>query len=439
MADRTEGSTARSTHRDQQRINQPYVNRFEPDRLWSSRAAAFRSELRPYVGYMAQSGFPGVMMLMLIVATIGYAALVRDLPAHFPITLFGVALVIGFTCWSPLRTWLQPADTVFLLPRELDMHRYLKRSFRYTGIPTLIGIWFTLLAYWPMYERGEGTANAAVLLVALTALKAGNIAGAWQERRTAETGAGRTLRFIRWVLTGATLTALFRLEPWKAILFGVLAAVLMAAMYRLPRKHALPWDTLIREEVRTRRRYYRFLALFIDVPSQAPRIARRSYAAWISRIINFAQRETYIYLYTMTLVRTELGGMLMRVTLLGMLVLYWLGDAVWLSGWGATIVFVLVAGIIGLQLGSLRHSHKYAVWGHLYPLPAQRRIDSLASVDRVAYIICTLLMWLPGGIALAVHGNLQQALAAPAAALLYGVLRRPSVVRRKALKDDEED
>jgi hypothetical protein len=54
-------------------------------------------------------------------------------------------------------------------------------------------------------------------------------------------------------------------------------------------------------------------------------------------------------------------------------------------------------------------------------------------------MICSLLMWLPGGIALAVHGNLQQALAAPAAALLYGVLRRPSVVRRKALKDDEED
>ncbi|PWW07383.1 ABC-2 type transport system permease protein [Paenibacillus cellulosilyticus] len=439
MADRTQRSTVGSSQREQQRMNQPYVNRFEPDQLWSSRAAAFRGELKPYVGYMAQSGFPGVMMLMLILATVGYAALVRDLPAHFPVTLFGVALVIGFTCWSPLRTWLQPADTVFLLPRELEMHQYLRRSFRYTGIPTLIGVWFSLLAYWPMYEHGEGTANAAVLLLALAALKAGNIAGAWQERRTAEPGARRFLRFLRWVLTGVTLAALFRLEPWKAILFGLLAAALMAVIYRLPRKHALPWETLIREEIRTRRRYYRFLALFIDVPTQAPRIARRSYAAWIGRAIKFAQRETYVYLYTMTLLRTELGGMLIRLTLLGMLVLYWLGDAAWLDGWGSTIVFVLVAGIIGLQLGSLRHSHKYAVWGHLYPLPAQRRIDSLATVDRMAYIVCTLLMWLPGGIALAVHGNPLQALAAPAAALLYGMLRRPSVVRRKALKDDEED
>lgn len=439
MADRTERTTTGSSHREQQRVSQPYVNRFEPDRLWSKRALAFRSELKPYVGYMAQSGFPGVMILMLIVATIGYAALVRDLPSNFPITAFGVVLVIGFTCWSPLRTWLQPADTVFLLPRELEMRQYIRRSFRYTGIPTLLGVWFTLLAYWPLYELGEGTANAAVLLIALAALKAGNIAGAWQERRTAEAGARRVLRLTRWVLTGVTLAALFRLEPWKSILFGLLVALLMAVVYRLTRKHALPWDTLIREEVRTRRRYYRFLALFIDVPSQSQRIARRSYVAWIGRTIKFAQRETYVYLYTMTLLRTELGGMLLRLTLLGMLVLYWLGDAVWLSGWGSTIVFVLVAGIIGLQLGSLRHSHKYAVWGHLYPLPAQRRIDSLASVDRMAYMICTLLMWLPGGIALAVHSNLLQALAAPAAALLYGGLRRPSVVRRKALKDDEED
>ncbi|GMK41120.1 ABC transporter permease [Paenibacillus sp. CCS19] len=439
MADRTERTTTGSSHREQQRVTQPYVNRFEPDQLWSTRAAAFRNELKPYVGYMAQSGFPGVVLLLLIVATIGYAALVRDLPEHFPITTFGVVLVIGFTCWSPLRTWLKPADTVFLLPRELEMHQYLRRSFRYTGIPTLIGVWFTLLAYWPLYKLGDGTANALILAIALAALKAGNIAGAWQERRTAEAGMRRSLRLIRWVLTGVTLAALFRLAPWKAVLFGLLVAALMAVVYRLPRKHALPWDTLIREEGRTRRRYYRFLALFIDVPTQAPRIARRGYAAWIGKTIRFAQRDTYVYLYTMTLLRTELGGMLIRLTLLGMLVLYWLGDAVWLSGWGATIVFVLAAGIIGLQLGSLRQSHKYAVWGHLYPLPAQRRIDSLASVDRMAYIICTLLMWLPGGIALVIHDSVLQAVAAPAAALLHGVLRRPSAVRRKALKDDEED
>jgi len=439
MADRTERTTTDSSHRDLERAKQPYVNRFEPDRLWSTRAAAFRNELKPYVGYMAQSGFPGVLLLMLIVATIGYAALVRNVPEHFPITAFGVVLVLGFTSWSPLRTWLQPADTVFLLPRELEMHQYLRRSFRYTGIATLIGVWFTLLAYWPMYRLGEGTADAFVLLLALTAVKAGNIAGAWQERRAAEAGMRRSLRLIRWVLTAVTLAALFRLEPWKAVLFGLLVAALMAAVYRLPRKHALPWVTLIREEGRTRRRYYRFLALFIDVPTQAPRIARRGYAAWIGSTIRFAQRETYVYLYTMTLVRTELGGMLIRLTLLGMLVLYWFGDAVWLDGWGASIVFVLMAGIIGLQLGSLRQSHKYAVWGHLYPLPAQRKIASLASVDRMAYIICTLFMWLPGGIALAVHGSVLQAVAAPAAALLYAVLRRPSAVRRKALKDDEED
>ncbi|GFN30983.1 ABC transporter permease [Paenibacillus xylaniclasticus] len=417
----------------------PMTGRFDPNQLWSYRAAAFRKEMIPYSSYVARSGFPGVIMLGLIVAAIGYSMLVRDVPAHFPFTLFGLVLTIGFVCWSPLRSWLQPADTVFLLPQEAAMTSYIRRSIRYNTLAGLIGVWASLLIYWPMYSQGEGQAGALLLFIALTVLKVANTAGAWQERRASEAGARRLLRFARWVLSGLTLAALYQLEPWKAFILGMLAAVLYALACRLPRKHPFPWDTLIREETRTRRRYYRFMALFIDVPTQAPRIARRRYLSWIGGRIPYAQRGTYHYLYAMTMFRTELGGMLVRLTLLGMLVLYWLGEAVWLDGWGACAVYALFAAIIGLQLGALRHSHKYAVWAHIYPLPNDRRTTSLIVVDRTAFLIIAILLWLPCGIVLAVQEELIPALLAPAVILLYAAVVRPGGVRRKVVKETEED
>ncbi|WP_127532634.1 ABC transporter permease [Paenibacillus kobensis] len=436
MGDKIVRAAHSPAHREE---TQAPPSRFDPLQLWSERASGFRKETMPYYSYVARSGFPGVIMLALIVAAIGYSMLVRDVPAHFPFTLFGVVLTIGFVCWSPLRSWLHPADTVFLLPQEAAMSGYIRRSMRYNGTAGVIGVLASLLVYWPMYAQSEGQAGAWLLLIALTAVKAGNMAGAWQERKAAEAGARRMLRIARWLLTGLVLAALYQLAPWKAAVLGLLATGLLALAYRLPRKHRLPWDMLIREEVRTRRRYYRFLALFIDVPTQSPRIARRSYLSWLGGRIRYAQRGTYVYLYAMTMFRTELGGMLVRLTLLGMLVLYWLGESVWLDGWGASLIYVLFAGIVGLQLGALRHSHKYAVWGHIYPLPEGQRVASLLTVDRNAFLAAALLMWLPCGIVLAVQSEYAQSLAAPAAALLYAAAVRPGGVRRRMAKEAEED
>ncbi|MWC28953.1 hypothetical protein GON22_12700 [Paenibacillus sp. MMS18-CY102] len=412
---------------------------FEPDKLWSIRAGAFRKEIKPYLGYMAMSGFPGFMMLGIIVAAIGYAQLLRHLPEAFPITAVGVVLLMVTVCWNPLRTWLLPADSVFLLPREAAMRSYIQRSFRYNGVPGMLGAGAALLVYWPLYSHGSGEAGALMLLVALMALKAGNIAGAWQERRAAEPSSRLALRLLRWALTALTLAALLRLAPWKAIALGLLAGLLLAALYRLPRRHRLPWDTLIREEARTRRRYYRFFSFFIDVPTHAPRIARRAYLSWLGQRVRFSQSNTYTYMYVMTLIRTELGGMLVRILLLGMLVLYWLGDAVWLAGWGAFAVYAIFAAVIGLQLGTLRQSHKFAVWRHIYPLPDHRRVESLIRVDRIAYIICLLLIWVPACVVLVLHAQWLAAFAPPIVAAAYGFLRRPSVLRRKIAKDAELD
>ncbi len=78
--------------------------------LWQQRRAAFRKEITPYLQDIFRSGFPGFLLLLIIMGMLGYGTLLRDLPADFPYVLVGIIFLTPMACYSPLRTWLHPAD-----------------------------------------------------------------------------------------------------------------------------------------------------------------------------------------------------------------------------------------------------------------------------------------------------------------------------------------
>ncbi|MCA0755359.1 ABC transporter permease [Paenibacillus sp. N4] len=406
--------------------------------IWAKRAKAFRKETLPYFRYMGQSGFPAFMSLLFISSAIGYFSLIRNLPEQFPVTAAGVISLTLAICWCPLRTWLEPGDTVFLMPRESDMGGYIRRSLRHTSIGCAILAGIVLLLYLPIYRQGAAPNGAWPLTLAAAGLKAGNVWGAWRERRMAWPGMRLSMRVLRWALTALVLSVWLTNAAWQAALFTVISCLLFMLLHRLPVRHRLPWERLIFEEARTRKRYYVFFGMFIDVPTLPSRTARRSYAAWLLRFIPYAGRNTFVYLYAAALVRTEIGGIVVRLLALGCLVTYWLADAASLAGWGAMLVFVLFTGVAAVQLGSLRHVHRYSVWKHVYPLPEKQRVDQYALVDRLALLVCSLLLWLSAAIPLAVAG-LYVPLAAGAACALAYIAIRPSRMRRKLQQDAEEE
>ncbi|AJY73620.1 ABC transporter permease [Paenibacillus beijingensis] len=413
----------------------------ELEQLWKRRAGAFRSEMMPYMGYVVQSGFPGFSVLLLILASVGYGTFIRDIPPDFPVMAAGVLLLTPLLCRSPLRTWLQPADTVFLLRLEPAMPAYIGRSIRRSLLPGTALALAALAVYWPLYrsEAGSGNAGAWTLAVMTAALFAANTVASWQERRMAWSGARRLARLLRWLLTAVAVSFFLTVEPWKALLFTLPAAALLAAAYRLPRRLSFPWERLIEEEERTRSRYYRFLGLFVDVPALPPRVYKRPYAAWIPSLITLRKSNAYRYWYTLTLIRTELGGILLRLLLLGLLVVYWLSDAAWLAGWGAAAVQLLFLGIAGVQLSALRLTHRFSVWRHVYPLPEERRNRSLLAVDRAANAALAVPLLLALTMPLMAAGHLAPAAAGVGATAAYLLLLRPARLRRKLSADQEED
>lgn len=407
--------------------------------IWSQRAHSFRTEIIPYIRYMGQSGFPAFLSLIFIAGSIGYFTLIRDLPPDFPIAAVGTVALTLAICWSPLRTWLVPADVVFLMPREAEMEPYMRMSFRNTTIGCVLLAAVVLLLYLPIYNQGQAYISGMLIIIAAAVLKAGNVLGAWQERKMAWPGMRLLLRLLRWVLTGAVWYVWLTCLLWQAAAFTLLAALLLALAYRLPLKHQFPWERLIDEEERTRKRYYLFFGMFVDVPTQSSKVARRSYLNGLLRIVPYANRNTFVFLYTASLLRTEIGGMVIRIMLLGGLVSYWIADAAFWSGWAAVAVYGLFMFVIAVQLGSLRHVHRYSVWQHVYPLPHSQRIGQYVRVDLAALIACAVIIWLCIAIPLISSGMVAPAVTALAGVLLYATIRPGRLKRKMAAEADEEE
>ncbi|GGF98944.1 ABC transporter permease [Paenibacillus abyssi] len=400
--------------------------------LWQQRATAFRKETIPYIRYMGQSGFPGFVSLLFIVGMIGYSHLLRNMPPSFPIISVGVIVLTPMICWSPFRTWLHPADTVFLMPREKEIGDYLANSWRYNGIPGVIALWALLMLYVPLYVKAVDEPLAwPMLAVVVTVMKGLNAFGAWRERQMAWPGARRGIRLVRWAAAGLMLAAFLAAPLWNAAAFALLLVITCVVVIRLPQRHSVPWERLITEEERTRRRYYRFFSAFIDVPVLPSRIARRGYLSWIANRIRYAHKNTYRYLFAFTLLRTELGGIIMRLTMLGALIVYLTSVGLLLSGWGAVAVHILFVLIIAVQSSSLHQVHRHSVWRHIYPLPEQRHDGSLVRVVVTASAICGGIIWLPLALTSGSPDQYAPALTALIVYLGYVFWMLPARLRRK--------
>ena len=402
--------------------------------LRRKRAEAWRKAVAPYVRDMARSGFPSFVVLAALAALSGYTAFLDSVPPDFPIAAVGAAVLTPLLIRSPLRTHLRPADAVFLMPREHEMKRYMKAAWRsgyIAGSALMLAAW---LVYAPLYGQSGAPTGAVAVLPALLVLKAANDAGAWQERRMAFAAARRLCRLLRAALTLAAVFALLTKPILAALGFAAAAAALQAAVCRLPARHRFPWQRLFDEETRTRRRYERFFRSFTDLPSESEVPARRPYAAWIAGKIRHSRDHTYLMLYTLTLVRTDIGGMLIRLTAVGALAGAMVGASGALAGWAGAMTAWLFALAAGVQAGTVRHAHRHEVRRHLYPLPEAGRGRAAARVAAAAHFAAAVPLGLAAGLPAALDGRY-----APAAAAVAGCLALAPVMARRLRRNMERE
>lgn len=359
--------------------------------LYRRRRALFWSKVLPYLPYVLQSGVAVLLLILSIAFAAWYTAFLRDLPPDLPIRWIMLLLLGPLTVHAGFRTYLQPADILFLLPQESKMNSYLTPAFRNGLIYKLPGLVIALLLIWPLYLRSEGVLHPLwLMLLVLVLLKVLSTYGAWQELRIASSRARTGYRWLRWCFILLLVAAWLWQPAWKSALFMLLISLNYVLLLRFPLKHTVPWDHLIALERSGAARTMLVLGWFVEVPADGQKVIRRRYLSAVGNRLPWNSAEAYRYLLIKTFTRSELLGIVARLILLGMVLTGW-NDQSWL---GAAL-YLLFVFLIGTQLASLRQTHQDSPAASYYPLPTGARKAAVLRLATSLLLGVAVLLWLP--------------------------------------------
>lgn len=349
--------------------------------IWKNRRHAFNKEALGYWLYVLRSNFVGYVFLLLIVGIYYYVKVLNDLPTDYPYWWVVMLVLVPLLAMSSIRTFVVQPDRMFLLPLEGKLGGFFRSALKHSMVLHSLWITFGLFAIWPLYLHCEGTKAQSIWLVLglLLLAKWGVLLTNWQESRMVSKRARQISEIVRWIVAAAIVPITFLLGVMWAALLLLAVALVWVLVLRSVRQLTTGWETLIEREQITRRRHYRFFAMFVDVTPLPPAVRRKGLASLITNMIPFTSSNTYLYLFTKTWFRTDMFSMYIRTTIVALFIAIVVSsDAV-----RATIM-VIGAFISALQLTALRDAHRYTFWVQMYPVPAAKQVHAVLTIMQYA-------------------------------------------------------
>lgn len=362
--------------------------------LFKQRRQRHLREMAKYLRLVFNDFFVFALLFFLGGLGLGYSNLLKRLTTGLWWAPLVALIVLSLSVQlGRFATLIEDADRVFLLPKEHQMHAYLVVARRYSlwlAQATQLVVLFLMTPFlrvtlgWTLLQV-VGLAVAQVLLKD-TFLRL-DLASAYQV-----TGQQRMNRWsIKWALSLIILALGLWVTPYLATGFSLVADLGVA--YWLRRNwvsRQIRWREQIAIEDNRMLGIYRFFNLFTDVPMVHGTIHRRRYLDGILRLIPVKQSKTYLYLYSRGMLRgTEFSGLVVRLTLIGMVLLAFIQGK-----WLPVILTALFIYLIGFQLLPFFQQYDDIVFTHVYPLTNTQRLGSFVTL--VTGILSTTagLLWL---------------------------------------------
>ncbi|MNJ41933.1 Bacterial ABC transporter protein EcsB [compost metagenome] len=341
---------------------------------------------------MFQSGVAVLLLLLIIVFSAWYTSFLQALPPDLPVHWIMLVLLGPLTVYSGFRTYVQPADVIFLLPQETKMKEYLSPIYVSGVIYKLLGLYLVTLTAWPLYVRsGAAAIPLWAMLIVLLILKSLSAYGTWQEFRITTSRARTGYRLLRWCFILLMLAAwIWQPAWWKSLLFMLLLSVNYVLALRFPMKHTLAWENLIAYEKSGAARVMMILGWFVEVPAEGQKVIRRRWLSMVGNRIPWMKSTSYRYLLIKTFVRSELLGIIFRLALLGMLLVWWTGHT-----WAGIAVYLFFIFVIGTQLTALRFVHRDSPAASYYPIMPGMRIKEVVRLISRVLLVLAVVLWLP--------------------------------------------
>ncbi|GIO33810.1 MULTISPECIES: ABC transporter permease [Paenibacillus] len=397
------------------------------------RSRFWGKEVLPYLGYVFQSGVAVLFMFALIAFSAWYTAFVQHLPAGLPIRWIMLVLLVPLTVNSSFRTYLVPADSVFLLPQESRMASYFKGSWIGGVVYKLLVLAIIFLILWPLYVRSDVNPKSFWLfLIVLVGLKLLASHGCWKELRMVSRKAALAYRLLRYVALALSVAAWMWQPAGRSLIFIALLAVTYLAALRIPAKHPVAWERLIAQEKVQVGRVLMILGWFVNVPGREQRVYARKWLSWAGNGIPWKPETAYRYLLVKSFVRSDILGIVLRVGILAAFLAWWQR-----GGIVGSVIYLFFVFLAGVQLSSLLRFHSESFWLHVYPIaPGSRRSNAVKLAFQIQLLFAAVT-WLP--LLGAGPGRFGAVFMTLAGGIVLCLLFRFFANRKKASDDEDED
>ncbi|MBN6887643.1 ABC-2 type transport system permease protein [Cytobacillus horneckiae] len=374
---------------------------FNEQRLWKDRLSKRIKELSRYLKYIFNGHIVIVMVFLIGTAAYYYQEWVKGLPQDYPVSLI-MAVILGLlVTYSPIYTFLEEADRVFLLPLEERLNGYFKKaifvSFLFSAYMIIIG----LAVFMPMYASVNNGSFGSFLpfLAVLLLLKILNFTIRWRVQYFINNQTHLLDSLVRFFVNGTFLYLLF--EGASLIFLAIVGAILLLLYgyyFVKTKEKGLKWEYLIQSEERRMASFYRLANMFTDVPHLKERIKRRKWLDWLLINIPFAQNKIYHHLFMRTFLRSgDYLGIFIRLSLIGGAIIYFIS-----FGMGQVIFALLFMYLTGFQILPLWKHHQNKLWLSLYPVNHTVKEKSfkglLANILYVQSVLFTIVLMMKGDI-----------------------------------------
>jgi ABC-2 type transport system permease protein len=357
--------------------------------LWEKRFSAFIKERSPYLQRIA-GGFGIVGVLLWVAWKELLPGWVTHLPESFPTSVFISVLLATYFATRRIRAFLREPDLLFLTAAEKRLSRFFARACIYNGVLQGLGAIMIVILFLHLYQqRVNGNIGAFLLFLLLVGgASCWNLLCQWRETYLQE----RYLNFLQGVRFSVHLIWLYgflRAESgWIAV--SVVLAFFYMIITSKKMTNVLHWERLWRHQKRLDERFWRRIAWFTDPPYHHDRIVyRQMQLKLIRRLPLYAKISPSGFLFVHFLLRHELWGMLLRLTIVGALAVWLFRDTSWL--WG---ILALLPIIVGLQWRSFWRIYEEPAQAGSHPLSLSVHLHAfLRWTTSITYIIALIALW----------------------------------------------
>ncbi|MFD2208433.1 ABC transporter permease [Virgibacillus halophilus] len=351
---------------------------FDARDFFRKRFSAHLKETSRYLKYIF-NGHMAVAMLFLVSAlAFYYQRWLAQLPENFPSALIIGILFAAVASYSPVRTMLQEADLVFILPAEDKMGRYFQSTLIYSFVIQLYLVLLVAAALGPLYfatfPQREGSVYLLMLLVLLI-FKVWNLLANWWMLQIRDKNVRVAEQIVRFLLN----FAVFYFASKGTMLFAGMATVLFIGLFlwgwwNAKQQTGLNWNLLVEKDTHRMQTFYRIANMFTDVPHLKNRVKKRqALVRLVSGKIPMQQKSTFDYLYRITFIRSgDYFGMYVRLIIIGGLVMYYVPNF-----WMKVIFAILFLYMSIFQMMTLYQHHRTIVWLDIYPVETKIRQQAL--------------------------------------------------------------